>query len=176
MNALIGVVCVLIIIILCTIYNARVQECSTLQGFWEGCPEFCIESELTMFYIYIGKETSNGYTGYIFMENESGIIINNPVIFKIDNSLSLSPSIRDKIIRKIHINWMDDPGYDFFPIDQTLILNTLNGKMLLESNGVVNAIMYKNHSCTDEGIDNEISHDSQDSYDTIALNEDSEDI
>ena len=152
---------IILIIILFFMLIVRNVEYDMLCGFWSGDPYFCEDSELDLFLIYIDNTPGNKKNGYIMMKNENGLIINNPVILNLNNSMSVNPFVRDVIEFDLEIDWLYEEGYDFFSSKQKMLYYPKQSKMILSSNGETMGLLYKDCSMSDNNLNVDNMNDSE---------------
>lgn len=139
------IVCIVLLIYLLNTYHMRKLENEMLKGFWKADAQFCTSAGLKTFLVQITDDNN----GYIIVENDDGLIINNPVIFEL-SGVSISPTICDCREYNLTINWLGEKGYQsFFPTKQRLYYYPLDGKLVFSDAKQVYAVLYKDHSISD---------------------------
>jgi hypothetical protein len=88
-------------------------------------------------------------SGYILIENDNGIIINNPVKFTLSGGRSINPTLCSQREYDVTIDWLDSDGYDFFPSMQILHYYPKSGKLVFSDIDQVYAILYKDNVISD---------------------------
>ena len=144
----ITIIIIFTISLLFIVYVNKSWEYCILKGFWKGGSDFCNESELDLFLLYIGEGVNN-IPGYILAKNNEGIIINNQVNFILRENFSINTITRSFIEYDIIIDWIDNDGYDFFPSKQKMYYYPCNGKIVLISDNETKAVLYKDNDTTD---------------------------
>lgn len=144
-STIIIIVCIIVLFYLLSVFYSRHIENSLLKGFWKADAHFCTTAGLKTFLIHMGDD----HNGYIIVENEDGLIINNPVIFHL-SGISINPIMNECREYKLTINWLGEKGYPtFFPTKQSLHYYPRDGKIVLSDPKQVYAILYRDNSISD---------------------------
>jgi hypothetical protein len=134
-----------VLLIIMYLYS-RYLESECLTGFWSADPDFCDESGLERFILFIGDLNINGTRScYLLMQNEEGIILNDPVDVNI-TGIALSPLMVSKKTYSAYF----DMDVDFFSSYQDLTLFPYEGKMILTCDDEVTAVLYKDYVMDDQ--------------------------
>jgi hypothetical protein len=146
MYVFIGIVIwLLLVLFLVMVFNTRNIERQLLSGFWTANQSFLDNAGLTALMLYVDEPKSNWsneYTGYLIMINSSGILINDPVVLSL-NEITYTGYTRMHLDERKYELTIKGISYNFFPKKQYLIYNPLKGKLVLENNDKVYAILYK---------------------------------
>lgn len=166
MNNIITSIIIILIVIVFTIllwgYNSRSLESNLLTGFWRADPEFCQEASLDHFILYFGDKSllSNKRNGYVLIQNNEGIIINDLAEFNFSNNFNIKPIISNRCKYNININWYEKNDYEsFFPCNQILIYYPLLGKIILLDGDNIKAVLYKDYNMGDNKNLSELEDD-----------------
>jgi len=149
-NILVSLIIPIIIICYLLYCYSCPSDIAKTNGFWKASNEFCGESDLDLFLLYINGEssTNKNIKGYILVKNSEGVIMNDPVYIRYKKSQSTS----DYTEYDINIKFIDNKeGYDFFPSTQKLQYYKNNGKMVFISDDEITAIVYKDYVMSDIG-------------------------
>jgi hypothetical protein len=135
---------VLIIVIIFFLYS-RYLESNILTGFWRADAEFCNNAELDMFILYFGSPNLLlNRNGYLFATNCNGIILNNPVNFKISGGFTLNPFICKEKKYSVCIDWNDlTPEEEAFPSNFSMSYFPNNSKLVLYKDDTVLVVLWK---------------------------------
>jgi hypothetical protein len=142
----IGLVIVLIIMCSYQIYGIAVTRISNqlLTGFWEADKNFCKESGLSMFSVYMGNANFSGVRPcYILaIQDDDTIILNEPTTITFTKSWGgmLSQNL-DPI--EYNISFADIKS-EFFPQQQQMSYYATTSKIILYKKDTVFAVLYKN--------------------------------
>ena len=147
-NVLGLIVIVLLLLFVITVLSARESESTMLTGFYRAGPEFCEESGLEFFLVRMG-EGGSIRPGYILAKNSEGLIMNNPVKFRLSGGHSLNPGLCSSREYLVDIDWLDDEEPEFFPSAQTLHYYPQHGKLVFTIADEVFAVVYKDHALGD---------------------------
>lgn len=141
-NIAVNIVVVLIILI---IYS-RYLENSLLSGFWRADPEFCAESQLSAFILYLTpcNMFSHSMTGYFLASSDANVIINESATINFGARLSLKPYVCDQTYN-ITVDWSDEHDPETCPAELQIRFSP-NGTLVLENDGIAYARMYKDLS------------------------------
>lgn len=155
------IIIIVLILFLIVAFNAKNIEAQLLVGFWRADQSFLDASGLQMLLVYIGQPHSeltntwpNQYPGYILMSNSDGIIINDQVVFHVNEQgwttmMHVSPKERKYNMRIQFASKENKGGYNFFPSKQILTFNPILGKVVFEDKNQVYAILYKDCSSSE---------------------------
>jgi hypothetical protein len=157
-------VTILLVLLLVMILQNRYTEASLLEGIWKGGADFCTDSSLDVFALYMSKPSIMGVIrAYIFAHNSNGIMLNHPIDIHL-SGMSVNPLVCKSRNYTCTIDWLGEDEPSFFPSEQTLTYYPLDGKLVFHDD-VVYAVFYKDHDSNDQGhlIPKEVSLDSDES-------------
>lgn len=146
-TVLVIVVTLLLICYLVLLANNRIFEQHNLKGFWVADAEFCNTAGLSDFMLYIG-DGIYCKTGYLFVTNPDGVIVNDPVKISFKKAVNLFPFIMEEQKFKIRIDWVDHSGYDFLPSEMFLNYYPKQGRVVLSDEDQIYASLFKNNEMT----------------------------
>jgi hypothetical protein len=141
------IILIILFIVLISAVNSRSNETSLLTGIWTADADFCKKAEINCLIIKIDEPgwISNSRTGYILMQNDEGLIINNPVEFNLSLGISLNPKVCYCREYSVSIDWLDEDAPEFFPSDQTLYYYPSYGKLVFCTEEI-HAVVYKDNA------------------------------
>lgn len=141
---------IVIIIIITTIVTKNSIELKSMNGFWKASAEFCESADLSTMLFYIGDRNWWGERpGYILAQNSDGIILNNPVTFKLSSPYYFNPfnhyfNTNNERIFNCTIDWLDETEIpDFFPAIQKIKFCPEKNKIEFYTDEQVYAELYK---------------------------------
>ncbi len=148
---LIGVIMVCLILYICLWIQARYTESELLQGFWKADSDFCQETGLDLFIMYIGPMNyMTHHNCYIIAKNEDGLIINDDATLKI-YSVCINPLVSNHKKYYACFEWTDEEtDYEHFPKKQMIHYYPKQGKLIISKDDVVSAILYKDNDISDQ--------------------------
>lgn len=134
-----SVILIIILLWLTSVYQTNIDSKNLLYGFYTGDDTFMQEAGLSNIILYLDNKT-----GHIFLQKSSGdILLNDTFNWHISNNFSknMNSDLNKKRIYKITFKDLDNT--DLFPSNQTLEFYPLVGKIILQKNNTVFAVLYK---------------------------------
>lgn len=141
LNFYIVIIIILVILLIFTQSSKNSIYDKLISGFYTGDSEFCEESEIDLFCLYIDDDLDiNGNcAGYILMKSGDQLLLNEPTMIKLRRQWQW---INNKEIY-YDIEFVDLEENDFFPKYQTLKFCPISGKIVLFSDDIVYGVFYK---------------------------------
>ena len=132
----------LVMLIVAYAQGTRQCQVSMLRGFWEASSEFCDESGLQLFSVYIGKSRNNVYPCYFLMvDSEDTILINEPSCFTLKEPLSNLTTTGD--CREFYATF-DNLETDLLPNVMKLKYYPQTSKIIFSDESKIYAALFKN--------------------------------
>lgn len=159
MNKNIGIVLVIIILLVSlNIYISSKFYTNFLEGLWVGSENFCKDSGIDGFLIYLGPAALNYFRikrkAYLIMYANDSVLVNKPFdieYFPISGLLTNNPEILINLIdpEKTELEEIDDPSMisleKIMPLKQIIKLDINQGKMIWENENTVYLECYKDN-------------------------------
>jgi hypothetical protein len=142
---ILGVICIILIFfIVYSLQSQTIPICKLVPGFWESDSDFCKESGLDYFYIYIDDCPSTNSTSeaYLLAQKDGMIFINTDTQIKINYKYT-----KDHVIY-FNIQFTDIDS-EFFPQKQEMRFYPNVGKFVLKAEDTIYGVFYKNSRHTD---------------------------
>ena len=145
------VIIVISLMFILLVSSKRSVETDFMKGFWKASPEFCEESGLELFIMYIGDSNNISGTrpGYMVAQNGAGLILNHPVDLNFSWGNSLKPGICECRQYSLYIDWLEGEKPDCFSSSQSVYYYPEAGKLVLLNNDEVSVVLYKDHYASD---------------------------
>ncbi len=176
-NTLCIVSCILLFILVVNAMQIRYIETALLNGFWKANSDYCKDAGIKSMLLYLDI---NGVDvlykripAYILIENNEGVIINNPVKIRLNSLFDLSQTLTSCRKYKMNIDWLETTDYEmFFPSNQILYYYPKCGKIVLTGYGDnIYAVLFKDNSMTEILQHNQSNEESNSvSYDLPKIN------
>lgn len=125
-------------------YAQGTRQCqlTMIRGFWEANSEFCQESGLQMFSMYIGKANNNVYPCYFLMvDTEDTILINEASCFTLKEPLSNLTTTGD--CREFYVKF-ENLETDLLPDVMKLKYYPQTSKLIFSDDSKIYAALFKN--------------------------------
>ena len=139
---------IIIIIMIYMITKIQIQSKiynTLLSGFYNGDEKFCYESGIDTFCMYIDdniESSSNTRGCYLLMKSGSDLILNEPIIIKLNQHWTFN-NANSPVYFDVEFKNLDDNIKEFFPNKQQLRFYPTIGKIVLFSGDIIYGVFYK---------------------------------
>ncbi|MGL5935629.1 MAG: hypothetical protein ACRCZI_08390 [Cetobacterium sp.] len=143
-----AVYCIIIVVIILVMFihitNKNSIYDDLISGFYNGDYDFCDESGIEVFCLYIGDDMDNKgrRSGYILMQSEEDLLINEPVSIKLCRHWCFTSDVKNPKYYDVEFSDLDEDN-DFFPSKQSLRFYPNTGKIVLYSKDTIFGVLYK---------------------------------
>jgi hypothetical protein len=154
----IGILIVIVVIYLGTIYYNFTMIDDLMGGFWVAPPDFCVDAGLDSMVMYIGEKPyfSSHRPCYILIQRNGEIFLNEPTELSIAWSWFSIQNWRkclDHSTVKYGTVSFDIPNNIGFPSTQDLACYPTYGKMVLSYGDKLHAVLYRSSELTETSLD-----------------------
>jgi hypothetical protein len=139
------IIIIILILLILFIQNSKNSIYNELvSGFYIGDNQFCEESGIDMFYLFIDNNVNNNLrNGYILMKSGDNLILNEPVSIRLSMHWHFWAAADTPKYYDIEFVDLDDELLDFFPKCQSMRFYPTSGKVVLYSDDVIFGVFYK---------------------------------
>lgn len=131
----------IIILIIFWIYLTYLER-DLIKGFWRADADFCDQSELTAFVVYLGEPTgifSNERFAYFLASNEEGIIINTAAKVRLSGMTILGL----RTTYNMNLEYQNEHNEETLPSQLCLDWYPSIGKIVIYDAEMIYAVLYK---------------------------------
>jgi hypothetical protein len=148
---MIAILAILVLIYVVWLFTVRNSEADLLYGFWKADASFLESSGLTNMIFFIDKNRlhKTDRNGYLLATNDEGMILNNPVLFKLSRAITMNPAMCDVAVYVVDIDWLEYDAPDHFASQQTLHYYPKLGKLVFSNAEEITAVLYRDNEMTD---------------------------